>query len=100
MKDELGWADFMVTGETGRSAATGRWCAARLPFAGGMWPCEAVRVSQLYCPRRGKNRRPHGAVMLVAPVARGARLTDPDILACALLGALNAGNGINIYLRI
>jgi hypothetical protein len=38
MKDELGWADFMVRNDRARFAVTGPWCAVRLPFAGGMKP--------------------------------------------------------------
>ena len=54
--------------------------------------------------------------MLAAPAARGVRLADLGLLAgvllericqrpppaelAALLGALNAGHGINVYLRL
>ena len=83
---------------TGPSGATGCWCAVRLPFAGGTVPCKRARANRQRHPRRGKKTSQLKA--LAAPAACDARLADPGALAGALLGALNSGHGINLYLRL
>ncbi len=108
---------------TGRSDVTGHWCAARLPFAGGITRCKRTQttrhslLSPKRHPRRGKKTGPVEALPCWPRLLRAVRawLTPAHWLArcwaacanarppaelAALLGALNAGHGINLYLRI
>ncbi|CAM3887264.1 hypothetical protein [Polaromonas hydrogenivorans] len=54
MKDELGWAATSWFEATVQFVATGRWCAARLLFAGGTLPRKPARANRQRHPRRGK----------------------------------------------
>jgi len=94
MKDELGWADFMVRSDR---AIRRHWTLVCCAFAFCWW-IDALQAhtgdSQLAGiseapPGAGKKNRPRqGAAVLAAPAARGARVADPGLLACALLGRL------------
>ena len=116
MKDELGWADFMVRSDR---AIRRHWtlvCCA-LPFAGGMALCRPARVSHQRHPGHGKKTGRVKALPRWPRLLRAVRawLTPAYWLArcwaafasgpppaelAALLGALNAGHGINLYLRL
>ena len=94
MKDELGWADFMVRSDR---AIRRHWTLVCCAFAFCWWHAAArayagdsppVDVSQAPSGTGGKNQHPQGAAMLAAPAALGARLADPGILADTLLGRL------------
>ena len=88
MKDELGWADFMVRRDR---AIRRHWTLVCCAFAFCWWHgALQARASESSAPleARKKNRPRQGAAALAAPVARGARLADPGILAGALLGRL------------
>ena len=94
MKDELGWADFMVRSDR---AIRRHWTLVCCAFAFFWWHHAlhaATDDSQLpdipEAPSEAgeKNRPRRGAAMLAAPAARGARLADPGVLAGALLGRL------------
>ena len=94
MRDELGWADFMVRSDR---AIRRHWTLVCCAFAFCRWHHAlqaATDGSQLpgiseAPPEAGKKNRPRqGAAMLAAPAARGARLADPGVLAGALPGCL------------
>jgi SRSO17 transposase len=94
MKDELGWADFMVRSDR---AIRRHWTLVCCAFAFCWWHHAwqaATGGSQLAGiaeaqPEAGKKNRPRqGAAVLAAPAARSARLADPGALAGALLGRL------------
>jgi hypothetical protein len=94
MKDELGWADFMVRSDR---AIRRHWTLVCCAFAFCWWH-HALQAhaddSPLLGtpeapPEAGKKNRPlRGAAVLATPAARGARLADPGVLAGALLGRL------------
>ena len=88
MKNELGWADFMVRSDR---AIRRHWTLVCCAFAFCWWN-EAMRsrASESSTPpeARKKNQSPQGAAGLAAPAARGTRLADPGLLAGALLGRL------------
>ena len=88
MKDELGWADFMVRSDR---AIRRHWTLVCCAFTFCWWhgACQA-RVSESSTPpkARKKNRPPQGAAALASSAARSARLADPGVLAGALLGRL------------
>ena len=93
MKDELGWADFMVRSDR---AIRRHWTLVCCAFAFCWWHAAQahvvhsppVDVSQAPSGAGKKNQHRHGAAMLAAPVALGARLADPSVLAETLLGRL------------
>ncbi|CAM3759824.1 IS701 family transposase [Polaromonas hydrogenivorans] len=88
MKDELGWADFMVRSDR---AIRRHWTLVCCAFAFCWWiDALQTRASEPSMPAeaRKKNQLPQGAAVLATPAARGARLADPGVLACALLGRL------------
>lgn len=77
MKDELGWADFMVRRDR---AIRRHWTLVCCAFAFCWWHgALQARASESSAPleARKKNRPRQGAAALAAPVARGARLADP-----------------------
>ena len=94
MKDELGWADFMVRSDR---AIRRHWTLVCCAFAFCWWhhvlqarandsPLPGIPEAP---PEAGKKNRPRqGAAVLAAPAARGARLADPGVLAGALLARL------------
>ena len=88
MKDELGWADFMVRSDR---AIRRHWTLVCCAFAFCWWnEAMQTRASQsLARPEAGeKNQRRKTTAVLASPVARGARLVDPGLLAGALLECL------------
>ncbi|CAN5472089.1 IS701 family transposase [soil metagenome] len=88
MKDELGWADFMVRSDR---AIRRHWTLVCCAFAFCWWhTASQARASESSTPpeARKKKQPPQGAAALAAPAARGARLADPGLLAGALLGRL------------
>jgi SRSO17 transposase len=85
MKDELGWADFMVRSDR---AIRRHWTLVCCAFAFCWWHEAAeVRLHDAVTPAREKNpRAPAGGTPpLAAPAARGARVADTGALAHALL---------------
>ena len=93
MKDELGWADFMVRRDR---AIRRHWTLVFCAFTFCGWqaalqapssqvsaPPEVPKKNQLQ-----KNRQPQSAVLLAAPAARRALMADPGPRASALLGRL------------
>jgi SRSO17 transposase len=88
MKDELGWADFMVRSDR---AIRRHWTLVCCAFAFCWWN-EAMqsRASESAAPPEAgkKNRQSQGAAVLATPAARRARLADPGLLAGALLERL------------
>jgi hypothetical protein len=96
MKDELGWADFMVRSDR---AIRRHWTLVFCAFAFCWWhaagqshPSDSSTPpvdTPITPPEAGeKNQQRQGAAMLAVPTARGARLADPGVLADALLGRL------------
>ncbi|WP_349281951.1 hypothetical protein [Polaromonas hydrogenivorans] len=96
MKDELGWADFMVRSDR---AIRRHWTLVCCAFAFCWWHAAGqnhasdssthLADTPVTPPGAGeKNRQRQGAAVLATPAARGARLADPGVLACALLGRL------------
>ena len=94
MKDELGWADFMVRSDR---AIRRHWTLVCCAFAFCWWhhalqaatddsPLPGIPEAP---PEAGKKNRPRqGAAVLATPAARGARLADAGLLAGALLERL------------
>ena len=90
MKDELGWADFMVRSDR---AIRRHWTLVCCAFAFCWWHAAQVRaadsplvdVSQAPSGAGKKNLQRRGAGILAAPAAR---LADPGLLAETLLGRL------------
>ena len=98
MKDELGWADFMVKSDR---AIRRHWTLVCCAFAFCWWHGALQareRANRQHHPGRRKKTSQFKA--LAAPAACDARLADPGALAGVLLGALNSGHGINLYLRL
>ncbi len=107
---------------TGRSAGTGHWCAAHLHFAGGITRCKRTQTTRhcLVSPKRRPRREKNSRVKALACWPRLLRAvrawltpaywlarcwaafasTPPPAELAELLGVLNAGYGINLYLRI
>ncbi|MBG6073672.1 SRSO17 transposase [Polaromonas sp. CG_9.7] len=96
MKDELGWADFMVRSDR---AIRRHWTLVCCAFAFCWWhaACQACAddsstqltgIAEAPSEAGEKNRPRQGAAVLAAPAARGARLADPGVLAGTLLGRL------------
>jgi hypothetical protein len=91
MKDELGWADFMVRSDR---AIRRHWTLVCCAFAFCWWhhalqahaddsPLPGIPEAP---PEAGKKNQPRqGAAVLAAPAARRARLADPGVLAGAPL---------------
>ena len=83
MKDELGWADFMVRCDRAIHrhwtlvccAFTFCWC---LPN-----PCESVLGTTR---GGGKNQQRQGAAVQYEPTARGARVADPRVIGLHAAG--------------
>ena len=88
MKDELGWADFMVRSDR---AIRRHWTLVCCAVAFCWWHAASqARVGESSArPEAGKkNRQLQGAAVLAAPAARSARVADPGLLADALLERL------------
>jgi SRSO17 transposase len=91
MKDELGWADFMVRSDR---AIRRHWTLVCCAFAFCWWneamQNHASEPAALPARAGKKNRQSQGegAAVLAAPAARRARLADPGLLAGALLERL------------
>ena len=96
MKDELGWADFMARRDR---AIRRHWTLVCCVFSFCWWHAAGqshasdsstqLADTPITPPGAGeKNRQHQGAAVLASPAARGARLADPGLLACALLGRL------------
>ena len=88
MKDELGWADFMVRSDR---AIRRHWTLVCCAFAFCWWnDARQARVSESSAPPEAgeKNQQRQGTAVLAAPAARRARLADPGLLAGALLERL------------
>ena len=93
MRDELGWADFMVRSDR---AIRRHWTLVCCAFAFCWWHAAQVRaadsplvdVSQAPYGAGKKNLQRQGAAILAAPAALGARLAGPGLLAETLLGRL------------
>jgi SRSO17 transposase len=88
MKDELGWADFMVRSDC---AIRRHWTLVCCAFAFCWWhgACQPRKSESSTPPEvREKNQPRQGAAALAPTAARGARLADPGLLAGALLGRL------------
>ena len=116
MKDELGWADFMVRSDR---AIRRHWTLVCCAFAFCWWhgACQA-RASESSTPRKARKKTsrlkalPRWPRLLRAVrawltpaywLARcWAAFADAPLPAelAALLSALNAGHGINLYLRL
>lgn len=89
MKDELGWADFMVRNDR---AIRRHWTLVCCAFAFCWWheACE-VRVHEAVTPSVRKKKPARAladALPLAAPTARGAGVADAGRLADALLACL------------
>ena len=88
IKDELGWADFMVRSDR---VIRRHWTLVCCAFAFCWWN-EAMqsRASESAAPPEAgkKNRQSQGAAVLATPAARRARLANPGLLAGALLERL------------
>lgn len=85
MKDELGWADFMVRSDR---AIRRHWTLVCCAFTFCCWHgALQTRSSESSAPPEAgkKNQQRQDAAMLAAPAARGASVADPGALACALL---------------
>lgn len=84
MKDELGWADFMVRSSR---AICRHWALVCCAFAFCWWrEAGEVRMRQAAEPGRKKNPgTATDAVLLATPAARGAGMADADRVAHALL---------------
>ena len=92
MKDELGWADFMVRSDR---AIRRHWTLVLCAFAFCWWHAagqdhasdSSTRLAgtPVTPPGAGEKNRHRQAAALAAPAARGARLADPGALAGALL---------------
>jgi hypothetical protein len=89
MKDELGWADFMVRSDR---AIRRHWTLVCCAFAFCWWheAIEAHRHETATLPVRKKKPAiaATDARLLAAPAARGAGLADTGRLAHALLACL------------
>ena len=116
MKDELGWADFMVRSDR---AIRRHWTLVCCAFAFCWWN-EAMqsRASESAAqPRAGEKTSSAKALPCCPRLLRAVRAwltpvywlarywsafasAPPPAELAALLGALNAGHGINLYLRI
>ena len=124
MKDELGWADFMVRSDR---AIRRHWTLVCCAFAFCWWhaagqspPRRLVHTTGGYADNatRGGGKKTSSAKALaywprllravrawLTPAYWLARCwsafasTPPPVELAALLGALNAGHGINLYLR-
>jgi SRSO17 transposase len=87
MKDELGWADFMVRSDR---AIRRHWTLVCCAFA-FCWLHEASEVrphEAVTPPARKKNPTPPNAMLLAALAAHRARVADPGTLAHVLLARL------------
>lgn len=85
MKDELGWADFMVRSDR---AIRRHWKLVCCAFAFCWWhEAAGVRLHDAVTPARGKNQDAptDGTTPLAAPAARGALVVDTGALAHTLL---------------
>ena len=96
MKDELGWADFMVRSDRAIrrhwtlvccAVAFCWWHAASQARAGDS-STQIAGMPEAPSEARKKNRQRQGATVLAAPVARGACVADPGLLAGTLLERL------------
>ena len=111
MKDELDWADFMVRSDR---AIRRHWTLVCYAFAFCWWygACQARASQSSTPPEARKKNQPRWPRLLRAvrawltPAywlarcwAAFANAPQPAELA-ALLGVLNAGHGINLYLRL
>lgn len=96
MKDELGWADFMVRSDR---AIRRHWALACCAFSFCWWhaaiqarardPCIPSNGVPATPPRaRKKNQQQQTTAVLAPLVACGTRLADTSALACALLERL------------
>lgn len=85
MKDELGWADFMVRSDR---AIRRHWTLVCCAFAFCWWH-EAVEVRLHDAVKPARKKNPHaptdGTPPLAAPAAHGALVADTGALAHALL---------------
>jgi SRSO17 transposase len=89
MKDELGWADFMVRSDR---AIRRHWALVCCAFAFCWWHEAAeVRLHETVTPSARKKNQAASAsntMLLAAPAAYGALLADTGTLAHALLACL------------
>jgi hypothetical protein len=88
MKDELGWADFMVRSDR---AIRRHWALVCCAFAFCWWH-EAVEVrlheQAVSSPARKKNRASAHPMLLATPAARGAFVAGPGTVAALLLARI------------
>jgi SRSO17 transposase len=85
MKDELGWADFMVRSDR---AIRRHWTLVLCAFSFCWWlqACQARTLESPTPPEaRKKNQQRQSTAALATPAACGTRLADTGALACALL---------------
>lgn len=86
MKDELGWADFMVRSSR---AICRHWALVCCAFAYCWWrEASQVRQQKAAKPARKKKGAAADAMLLAAPAARGAGMADADRVAAALLACV------------